>query len=508
MAEPPPAPRRMPAARQLPIDPDLPPDQPLEPGSGPADTARQSRGADRRVGSRPRWRPAGGPGVGTEQQIQFHCCRPPRRTGRRAGAAGACATHRRRFHGCGRGPTPRQRRAASLMKRVKSLFGAASIIAIVIGGVQIAAHFVDFGGPHDKLAQDIDAVPEKTTEKAPARPDRGAGDDCRRNRTGAGGAHRSGAANACDSPSAAGDTKSPRRCGSHAGLSSVALMPPRRERHDRRHHGAPRAPIYPGLVTGSISRPATPCSTRRRRSPMALSPARNGDRLPAAIGGVRLRSAATAGDAAAAYEVGVRFAEGRGVPADLGGSGALVRTRGGQGPGAGAVPLWQPAGKGPGREKRPRPGAPPLSRRRRRRQRQGHAQSRRALCRRRRRQAGLHRRRAMVPQGGRARHPRQPIQPRRSLRARAWASRSTWRSPTNGSRWPRARATRKRPKSATRSRAGSMRRRLPAHELAVKNFVAETAAGQRRQCHRPARRLGQCRTAAPVRTRSRAWPDP
>ena len=41
------------------------------------------------------------------------------------------------------------------------------------------------------------------------------------------------------------------------------------------------------------------------------------DQLPAAIGSIRLRSAATAGDAAAAYEIGVRYAEGRGVPADM-----------------------------------------------------------------------------------------------------------------------------------------------------------------------------------------------
>jgi len=42
-----------------------------------------------------------------------------------------------------------------------------------------------------------------------------------------------------------------------------------------------------------------------------------GDRLPIAIGGPRLRSAAVAGDGAAAYEVAVRYAEGRGVPADM-----------------------------------------------------------------------------------------------------------------------------------------------------------------------------------------------
>lgn len=39
------------------------------------------------------------------------------------------------------------------------------------------------------------------------------------------------------------------------------------------------------------------------------------DKLPAAIGGPNLRLAAIAGDPLAAYEVGVRFAEGKGVPA-------------------------------------------------------------------------------------------------------------------------------------------------------------------------------------------------
>jgi localization factor PodJL len=41
------------------------------------------------------------------------------------------------------------------------------------------------------------------------------------------------------------------------------------------------------------------------------------DELPAAIGGARLRNAAVAGDPAAAYEVAMRFMEGRGVPANL-----------------------------------------------------------------------------------------------------------------------------------------------------------------------------------------------
>ncbi|MEY9201624.1 TPR repeat protein [Bradyrhizobium elkanii] len=42
-----------------------------------------------------------------------------------------------------------------------------------------------------------------------------------------------------------------------------------------------------------------------------------GEKLPDAIGGPALRSAAIKGDAAAAYEVGVRFAEGKGVTANV-----------------------------------------------------------------------------------------------------------------------------------------------------------------------------------------------
>jgi localization factor PodJL len=62
-------------------------------------------------------------------------------------------------------------------------------------------------------------------------------------------------------------------------------------------------------VTGSIQLPVPP------RQPNILpSTAPTGDRLPIAIGGNKLRSAAIAGDATAAYEIAVRFAEGRGVP--------------------------------------------------------------------------------------------------------------------------------------------------------------------------------------------------
>jgi localization factor PodJL len=67
-------------------------------------------------------------------------------------------------------------------------------------------------------------------------------------------------------------------------------------------------------ITGSV-----PSSAGRRPPPPAAAPpaATNADNIPIAIGGPALRNAATAGDAAAAYEVAVRYAEGRGVPANV-----------------------------------------------------------------------------------------------------------------------------------------------------------------------------------------------
>jgi localization factor PodJL len=63
-------------------------------------------------------------------------------------------------------------------------------------------------------------------------------------------------------------------------------------------------------ITGSLPGALT------LHSPAAAPAPTIGDKLPAAIGGPALRAAALAGDASAAYEVAVRFAEGRLVPSN------------------------------------------------------------------------------------------------------------------------------------------------------------------------------------------------
>ena len=313
MAEPPPAPRRMPAARQLPIDPDLPPDQPLEPGSGPptlrANPAARIAASEAALGGARPAAPAAGPSNksnfiaaarrAAQAAVQERPTRAPRTAADFMDAEAGDATPKAR---------------TSLMKRVKSLFGAASIIAIVIGGVQLASHFVDFGGPRDKLAQDIDVVPEKTTEKAPT--DRIEAPATVAATEPAQAAPTAAAPQAPETAQAPAAAQASPPSGPTLGSPAIALVQPGVSAAIPPSWSAPGANL-PGFVTGSISRPARPLLTPSP-NPMALSPARNGDQLPVAIGGVRLRSAATAGDAAAAYEVGVRFAEGRGVPADVG----------------------------------------------------------------------------------------------------------------------------------------------------------------------------------------------
>jgi localization factor PodJL len=77
---------------------------------------------------------------------------------------------------------------------------------------------------------------------------------------------------------------------------------------------------YTGDITGALPRrvppppQAQPPADIAAAPPAASAPAMFNEKLPATIGGPRLRAAAIAGDAAAEFEVANRFAEGHGVP--------------------------------------------------------------------------------------------------------------------------------------------------------------------------------------------------
>jgi localization factor PodJL len=241
------APKRV--AKITPINPDLPPDQPLEPGSGPPRARTGARiAAD-----------AAAPAPAKSSFIA---------AARRAAKAVQDARQPKQVEA----EPPEAEGSGRMMKRVKSLFVAASVAAIVIGGVQVGSEF---------LWNPSSSAPKKTAQ-APAR------------------------------PSAAPEPLQTRSDVLNASpLAPAPMLPPPLDIQAPEPQPSAKEPMSVAPppasepdVTGSIPAPA------RTANPV--------DRLPAEIGGTRLRTAAATGDAAAEYEIATRYAEGRGVVADLG----------------------------------------------------------------------------------------------------------------------------------------------------------------------------------------------
>jgi localization factor PodJL len=288
--------RRLPPAPRLPINPDLPPDMPIEPGSMPPRFAGSH--AARIAASEAALGPA-------RQKLEAE---PESKSGFIAAARRAAQIAMRSAKPSAkpsdqlRAPEPNLPEymaededaapslRASVMKKVKSVLIAASLVAVIIGGIQIASKFVDFGskpqttqntGPATTPAPD-GADPLVTHSlTAPIKPFDGSG------ATPGNGPIRNvtpGVLPGTDNSSL---------------LSAPALNPPPRTAPE---NGAPA-----NDVTGSIP----------QRAPKAKPTGPYGEvDLPIAIGGPRLREAAIGGDAVAAYEVAQRFAEGRGIAAN------------------------------------------------------------------------------------------------------------------------------------------------------------------------------------------------
>jgi localization factor PodJL len=262
-------------------------DEPLEPGSGPptlqANPAARIAASQAALGGAA---PAAAPG-GKSSFIAA--------ARRAAQAAGQQPDARPRAEPSSdaQGPETASLRA-KMMKRVKSLFVAASIIAIVVGSAQIAGNVFNLGKSTTQTAEVPASDPETTEAVDPPAPD-------------------------ATASIPAGPLALPKQPEIESlalpSSGSIAAAPP---------PGTNQIlPAMPSLfasmlgsnndITGSISRPAA----KSLAAPSAQPSQDSADGLPAAIGGPKLRDAALAGDAPAAYTVAERFAEGRGVPANM-----------------------------------------------------------------------------------------------------------------------------------------------------------------------------------------------
>ncbi|MGB8754050.1 MAG: hypothetical protein WCD26_00340, partial [Pseudolabrys sp.] len=298
-----------------PSDPDLPVDVPLEPGSGRPGLA-QSPGM--RIAA---------------SEAALGGVQPNMATA--GGKSNFIAAARRAAQAAGQDPNGRQRSEPLKAKgdeqgslrtrvqtRVTTLFLAASIVAIIIGSIQFASNIFDFGIFNTRearlaTASEMDAANSEIAadtaeletsaalaESQPTSPTTRADTDI-----------IASLLAPPPLPSLAPATPPP----------PVATAPPSLNLNSAEQLSSALnlpmlspsllGPAPKGDVTGSIA-PA-PADSRSNRQPAQTAQPPAADGLPAAIGGARLRNAASAGDPAAAYEIAMRFVEGRGVPANL-----------------------------------------------------------------------------------------------------------------------------------------------------------------------------------------------
>jgi len=318
------------AAARTPIDPNLPPDHPLEPGSASGRSRTAPSAADRiaaseaTAGSKPPVIPD--PGGGKPDFIAAA------RRAARAAAAESPDYKASAKAGAGNPAQPKK-----LTERVRTVIVAAAVVVIVVGGYRIISRLFEDGSGAPSQAQTEpprgQTTPQSQTEPPQAQPERPPArtepphvetEPLPAPATAMPDAKSSslpipvpGSLPGADSAQNPGALPPDSMSGANPGQQSLldattapyakASDPVSGDHKTRAHAAAAEQAVgAPIDITGSVPGASAPHSS--------TTTAIAGDKLPIAIGGPALRTAALAGDPLAAYEVAVRFVEGRGVP--------------------------------------------------------------------------------------------------------------------------------------------------------------------------------------------------
>jgi localization factor PodJL len=265
------------------VDPQLPPDFPLEPGTRPQ--ARIGTPSERIAASEEAISEIAD---AKEQANASSFIAAARRAAKAAAASGPDKSR------------PAVRPAAgpeaggsTISSKIRSLLVGASVVVIVLGSFKMAMTLLDTpsNAPFMQHAQDVEPLEE--AEPAEAQ-------------------------NAPAAPAPAPSLTSPTPMGQQSLNAQAPAAQPVPQ-------AAPQAPAVPYIspdVTGSITAPQPPVPGAVTVLPPSGTKLQTvsipaTERLPDGIGSAALRHAALKGDASAAYEIGVRFAEGKGVPANF-----------------------------------------------------------------------------------------------------------------------------------------------------------------------------------------------
>jgi len=304
------APARDAQAVRAPIDPTLPPDFPLEPGTrpqeraaAPAPTPSERIAASEQVLSEIPAQPREVPTKSPSSTSSFIAA--ARRAAQAAANADLDAASGKQRHlnvldakgrkaGTG-GPS-------TITSKIRSLLVGASVVVIVLSGFKMAMTMLEGGGASAPAEQPAEQPAEPAHDKSsdatvpPPAPEPG----------------RATPFNAGELTLPAVTSPTPmERQGS---IAAGPMTPPAEQPQDA------AMPAKPADVTGTV--PAQPPSIAPafgpdQRAPMPAAPmsfSPVSDTLPDAIGGPALRAAALRGNPTAAFEVGARYSEGRGVP--------------------------------------------------------------------------------------------------------------------------------------------------------------------------------------------------
>jgi localization factor PodJL len=272
------------AAPRAAIAPGLPPDHPLEPGTRPP--GRTASPSERIAASESALSEIS---PGTREQPSTSSFIAAARRAAQAAAAQPKDNKAKRpalkdpANDAAKGPS-------NITSRIRSLLVGASVVVIVLGTFKMGMTLLDSAtqpaAPETEMSSEPPAAAPAETVKpapAPAMPSMTSPTPIGRQSFNA------------PAPGVSEGTSIP---------APQAAAPP------------PAAPISSADITGTIpqAEPAVAAPPVAGRKLTAIQAPPN-EQLPEAIGGPMLRSAALKGDPAAAYEVGVRYAEGKGVPA-------------------------------------------------------------------------------------------------------------------------------------------------------------------------------------------------
>lgn len=271
------------------LAPELPPDHPLEPGTRPggrvatpSERIAASESAISEIPAAPKEPVSSSSFIAAARRAAQAAAAQPEKPARGAKATAKAAI-------AGRAKDKGEEGGSTITSKIRSLLVGASVVVIVLGTFKMAMNLLDGGTapPAPQAMEDSSSAPAPQApppvESKPAAPEQVTPSMTSPTPIG-----KQSLNNAAPAPVAG------------SGSSASVEIPP-----------APAAAPPPAAssdVTGALT------GTSRARLGLVQVPP--SEKLPDGIGGPLLRTAAMKGDAAAAFEIGMRFAEGKGVAAN------------------------------------------------------------------------------------------------------------------------------------------------------------------------------------------------